>query len=141
VGQVQRRNPTAPGTNDPSGWRDALCQEAERVCHAAAQTAACASFRREAVTALFDATHVGITAEAYINSLDFLIDFHGRDLLKAFRQWLVSLKAPLSYVRLSVELISAAVQQYAADRTIYGKDDFLELANGVRSLAGLARLT
>lgn len=28
----------------------------------------------------------------------------------------------------------------ADDRTVYGTDDFLELANGVRALAGLAPL-
>jgi hypothetical protein len=141
VGQVQRRNPTAQGTEDPSDWRDALCQEAERVRRAAAQTAACESFRRDAVIALFDATHAEITTDAYIERLEFLIDFHGRDLLKALRQWLVSLKVPLSYERLSTELIPAAVGQYAGDRAIYGKDDFLDLANGVRSLAGLAPLS
>jgi hypothetical protein len=35
VGHVQRRNPTPPGTEDPTDWRDALCREAERVCQAA----------------------------------------------------------------------------------------------------------
>jgi hypothetical protein len=140
VGQVQRRNPTAPGSEDPSAWRDALCQEAERVCRAAAHTAECPSFHREVVSALFDAAHAEITAESYIKSLEFLIDFHGRDLLKAFHMWLVSRKVPLSYERLCGELIPAAIRQYGGDRTIYGKDDFLDLANAVRALAGLAAL-
>jgi hypothetical protein len=140
VGQVQRRSPTAPDTEDPIAWRDELCKEAERVCRAAAQTAACPSFHRDAVAALFDTTHAEITADSYIKDLEFLIDFHGRDLLKAFRHWLVSFKVPLSYERLSGELIPTAVRQYAANRAIYGSDDFLDLANGVRSLAGLAPL-
>ncbi len=140
VGQVQRRNPTVPGSEDPSAWRDALCQEAERVCRAAAQTAECASFYREAVTLLFDTTHAEITANSYIKDLEFLIDFHGRDLLKTFHQWLVSRKVPLSYERLSGELMPVAVQQYAGNRAIYGKDDFRDLANAVRALAGLAPL-
>src|SRR5260370_2496130 len=42
VGQVQRRNPPTPTVTGPIGpneWREALCQEVERVCSAAAQTA------------------------------------------------------------------------------------------------------
>jgi hypothetical protein len=72
--------------------------------------------------------------------MEFLIDFHGRDLLKEFRQWLGSHKVPLSYDRLREELIPAAVQEYEGNRRIYGEDDFRDLANGVRSLAGLAPL-
>jgi hypothetical protein len=141
AGQVQRRDPTATRAEDPRDWRDALCREAERVCLAAEQTAACAGFHREAVAALFDAAHAEITADSYVKDLEFSIDFHGRDLLKAFREWLVTLKVPLSYERLSDELIPVAVRLYAVNRAIYGKDNFLDLANGVRSLVGLAPLT
>ncbi len=140
VGHVQKRNPTAPGTEEPSDWREALCQEAERVCRAAAQTAACTSFQRDAVTLVFDTAHAEITADFYVSSMEFLIDFHGRDLLKAFHQWLHSRRIPLSYKSLRDQLVPAAVQQYQGNRMIYGTDDFLDLANGVRSLAGLAPL-
>jgi hypothetical protein len=136
----QKRNPPAPGTGDPSDWREALCQEAERVCRAAAQTAECASFHRDAVIVLFDTAYAEITADSYVLDMEFLIDFHGRDLLKAFHQWLGSHKVPLSYKRLCDELIPAAVRQYGENRAIYGNDDFRDLANGVRSLAGLAPL-
>ena len=135
--RVQKRTPTAPGT-DPSDWRDALCQEAERVCRAAAQTAECPSLEREAIIRLFDTTYTELTTESYVKSMEFLIDFHGRDLLKGFRDWLASRKVHLSYERLCLALIPAAVRQYGENREIYGTDDFRDLANGVRALAGLA---
>ena len=82
-------NPDSPRErDDPSDWREALCQEAERVCHAAVQTAECDNLRREAITLLFDQTYAEVTADDYVKERGFLIDFHGRDLLKAFRQWL-----------------------------------------------------
>jgi hypothetical protein len=140
VGHIQKRNPTAPGTEDPSDWREALCQEAERICRAAARTAACADFGRDAVIVLFDTAYAEITADPYVLNMEFLIDFHGRDLLKDFHQWLVSHRVPLSYKRLRDELIPAAVRQYDGNRAIYGTDDFRDLANGVRSLAGLPPL-
>lgn len=137
--RVQKRTPTAPGT-DPSDWRDALCQEAERVCRAAAQTAECPSLGREAIIRLFDTTYAELTTETYIKATEFLIDFHGRDLLKGFRDWLASRKVHLSYERLCMALTPAAVRQYGENRAIYGTDDFCDLANGVRALAGLAPL-
>ena len=138
--RVQKRNPTAPETDDPSGWREALCQEAERVRHAAVQTAECPGLEREAMILLFDTVYAEVTADAYVEQMEFLIDFHGRDLLKAFRDWLSSRRIQLSYKRLCDELIPAAVRQYEGNRAIYGTDDFRDLANGVRSLAGLAPL-
>jgi hypothetical protein len=49
-------------------------------------------------------------------------------------------EVPLSYKSLRDQLIPAAIQQYEGNRTIYGKDDFLDLANAVRALAGLPPL-
>jgi hypothetical protein len=138
--RVQKRNPIPPGTDDPGDWREALCLEAERICRAAVQTAECEKLRREAIAALFDETYAGVTTDAYVKEMEFLIDFHGRDLLKAFHQWLGSRETPPFYDTLCRELISAAVQQYEVNRTIYGKDDFRNLANAVRALAGLTPL-
>jgi hypothetical protein len=138
VGQVQKRNPPLPTGVDPSDWRESLCQEVERGRRSALQTADWPGFRREAVILLFDTAYAEVTADSYITGMEFLIDFHGRDLLKAFQQWLGSRKVPLSHKRLCDELIPAAVRQYEGNRAIYGKDDFRDLANGVRSLAGLA---
>jgi hypothetical protein len=139
--RVQKRNPVSPGTDDPADWREALCQEAERICRAAAQTAECPDLGREAIIHLFDAAYAELTSDLYVNELGFLIDFHGRDLLKAFQQWLAARKVLLSYDRLSSGLIDAAVREYHGNRSIYGTDDFRDLANGVRSLAGFPPLT
>ena len=117
-----------------------MCQEAERVCRAAVQTAECPNLGREAISLLFDTAYAEVTADDYVKEREFLIDFHGRDLLKAFREWLVSRKILLSYERLCIELIPAAVRQYGENRAIYGSDDFRDLANGVRLLAGLGPL-
>lgn len=140
VGHVQQRSFTAPGASGPNDWREALCQEAERVSQAAALTAGCTHFHRDHVRALFDAAYAQTSAEGYLATLDFLTDFHGKDLLGAFHRWLSSRGASLSRKRLCEALIPAATRQYADDRTTYGTDDFLHLANGVRALAGLAPL-
>jgi hypothetical protein len=72
--------------------------------------------------------------------MEFLIDFHGRDLLKEFLQWLGSPRLPLSYNRLRDELIPDAIPESEGNRGIYGKDDFRDLANDVRSMARLPPL-
>ena len=89
---------------------------------------------------LFDTAYAEVTASSYIEDMEFLIDFHGRDLLKAFQAWLASRGFLRAYKDLCRDLISAAVRQYGDNRAIYGKDDFRDLANGVRSVAGLAPL-
>jgi hypothetical protein len=89
---------------------------------------------------LFDAAYAQVTAVDYFAEMEFLIDFHGKDLLKTFQQWLGSRNVPLSFKGLCDELLPAAVQCYGANRAIYGSDDFRDLANGVRALAGLAPL-
>jgi hypothetical protein len=140
LGQVQKRNPQTPTNVDPNGWREALCQEVERVRNAAARTADCSQFRREEAILMFDAAYAEITAELYVTGMEFLIDFHGKDLLREFHRWLGSRKVLMSYDRLRGELIPAAVQEYEVNRKLYGEDDFRDLANGVRSLAGLTPL-
>jgi hypothetical protein len=77
--RLQKRDPTAPGTDDPIDWREALCQEAERLCRAAVQTAECPNLEREAIIRLFDTAYAEVTASSYIEDMEFLIDFHGRD--------------------------------------------------------------
>jgi hypothetical protein len=140
IGHVQRRNPTRPTLPDPLGpddWREALCQEVERVRQAAVGIAGAAEFGREAVIIWFDSAYGEVTGAAYLASLEFLIDFHGRDLLTEFQQWLSSRSVQLSYNLLLTELIPAAVEEYTTNRAVYGSDDFRDLANGVRALAGL----
>lgn len=140
VGNVQRRNPRVAGTVDPNDWREALCQEVERVANVAAQTAASSQFRRENATRLFDSAYAEITATTYLAQMAFLIDFHGRDLLREIHGWMNARGISLPYGRLRDELIPAAIQEYEVNRLVYGQDDFRDLANGVRALAGLAPL-
>ena len=101
------------------------------------QTAECPDFGREAIVRLFDTAYAELTARL-CHGMAFLIDFHGRDLLKAFRDWLASRK-----IRCPTETHRADTRGCPALRREshdYGTDDFLDLANGVRSLAGLAPL-
>ena len=72
--------------------------------------------------------------------MEFLVDYHGRDLLKEFHQWLWDQGARLSYDNLCEELIPAALQEYEENRNVFGRDDFRDLANGVRLFAGLTAL-
>ena len=46
----------------------------------------------------------------------------------------------LSYDNLCEELIPAALQEYEENRNVFGRDDFRDLANGVRLFAGLTAL-
>ena len=81
------------------------------------------------------------SAPAYLADLKFIEDFHGRKLLEAFLIWLAQEhKSKLSYRRFVIELESAVPSAYRVNRQIYGSDDFLDLASGVRALAGLAPL-
>ena len=75
LGNVQKRFPPRPNTSggvEPNDWREALCQEVERVCDTAAQTAACSQFRRESVVPFFDAAYGEITATSFVTGMEFL---------------------------------------------------------------------
>ena len=87
----------------------------------------------------FEAAYAEVTAQAYNADLEFLLDFHGRNLLEAFHQKLVHDRVRLSYKYLLDELISAAIEEYKENRTVYGTDDFRDLANGLPPLAQAAR--
>ena len=63
-----------------------------------------------AVVARFDQHHAVVTAADYLNNLHFLLDFHGRDLLQAFRHSLTTLGINLSYESLTKELAAATVE-------------------------------
>jgi hypothetical protein len=97
-------------------------------------------FRPQNVAPYFDAAYEEITADQYVSQMEFLVDYHGRDLLKEFRQRLFDQGARLSYERLCEALIPAALLEYEENRNVFGKDDFRDLANGVRLFAGLTEL-
>ena len=91
---------------------------------AAEQTSQCEQFRRENVTPHFDKAYAEITANPYSSQMEFLVDYHGRDLLKEFHQWLWDQGARLSYDNLCGELIPAALQEYEENRNVFGKGPF-----------------
>ncbi len=140
---IQKRLPAKPRADDPSQpcpWREALCQEIESVRSSAEQTSQCVQFRPENVAPFFDTAYAEFTAARYVSQMEFLVDYHGRDLLKEFHQWLLEQGARLPYDSLCEELIPAAVQEYEENRNVFGRDDFRDLANGVRLFAGLTAL-
>lgn len=140
AGRVQKRSPALSAgrdTIDPIAWREALDAEATRLREAGGRTAAEPHLEGHAITARFDRHHSAVTAEGYLRDLQFLFDFHGRDQLKEFSRWLVTLGINLPYDSFVKELAAAMVEVYAGNRTVHGTDHFLQLANGVRALAGL----
>ncbi|HYT92142.1 MAG TPA: hypothetical protein VEL76_25735 [Gemmataceae bacterium] len=144
AGRVQRRVPPLPPGSEGQelvGWREALCQETQRLRDAVAQTMGSPHLEGTAIVRRFDEIYTRVTANEYIANLQFLSDFHGRDLLGEFRRWLGHIGVHLKYEKLVGELIDAAGEVYAATRAVYTPDDFLDLANGVRALAGLPPLS
>ncbi len=143
AGRVQKRTLSLPPgreAGDLEGWREALRCEVQRLREAAVQTDQSPHLQPGAIVERFDEVHRSVTAPDYIANLQFLVDFHGRDLLHEFRNWLEHLGIHLKYQRLVTELLDAVAEVYAGDRAVYGTDDFLALANGVRALAGLPPL-
>lgn len=136
LGRIQKRNPPLDAVDDriaPILWREALCQEVKRVSNSAAATASCMVFSRQNAIRHFDASFDEITAESYIGEMEFLIDFHGLDLLGELRLRVSPGRNALPDDR----LVLGAAAEYEANPLLYGKDDFRDLANGVRALAGL----
>jgi hypothetical protein len=93
-----------------------------------------------AITQRFNEIFASVSAAPYLTQLEFLWDFHGKELLQDFRQWLEGLGIRFRFEKLTKELIAAVPEVYAGNRMIYGSDDFLDLANGVLTWAGLPTL-
>jgi hypothetical protein len=140
---VQKRTPQTPTVNDltdPAPWRESLCQEIERIRVDAQSASQSPLLHRANVLPFFDQAYAEVTAAQYMTEMEFLVDFHGRELLRELYRRLLPQGTRLSFDRLCGELTSAAVNEYDKDRGVYGSDDFLDLANGVRSLAALPPL-
>jgi len=140
TGRIQRRVPMASEPQNRQSWRDALVSESQRLRIAADGTLTSTHLSDEAITNQFDRILDQISFESYFESLRFLVDFHGRDLLTEFLLWLERRGIRLSYSRLINELIEVLPSAYSQNRALYGTDDFLDLANGVRAWAGLTPL-
>jgi hypothetical protein len=131
AGRIQKRVPPLQGlaADNPDEWRNALCQEATRLREAALQTTQSPHLAPAALKQRFDETFASVTAVPYLDQLEFLLDFHGKELLQDFRHWLEGLGVRFSFKKIRKELIDAVPEVYAGNRIIYGSDDFLDLVN------------
>jgi hypothetical protein len=140
AGQVQKRNPGVPGgaNSDADRWRQAFLEEAARLVAKAQAAATSPHLFPAAAGGRYDAELARVSGNDYVNDLRFLEEFNGRDLLGVFLKWLQSechfKPSQKLFLR---ELEKAVPVAYKANRLLYGTDDFLDLANGVRALAGL----
>lgn len=144
AGRVQRRHPPELGQSaaDEASCRSALLQEAARLIEMAQETVRSPHLTAAAIGLRYDGELARLRAPAYLDQREYLKDFHGRDLLQSFHRWLQTQRgaAKLSYKTFAKELWTALPSVYKANRALFGTDDFLDLANGVRALAGLPRL-
>ncbi len=144
AGRIQKRVPPSPGggtSPDATACRRAYLDEGARLVAKAGEARESPHLTPASLGARYDEILTSLTEPAYLAELKFIEDFRGRDLLEAFRLWLAQEhKSKLSYRRFVIELEAAVPTAYRANRQIYGSDDFLDLANGVRALAGLAPL-
>lgn len=140
AGQVQRRHPKVPtaSTPDAAVCRQALLDEAARLVTKAQEASTSPHLTPSSVGGRYDAEHARVSAADYMSELRFLEEFHSRDLLNAFHEWLRrEHNSRLDRKRLVRELGESVPIVYQRNRSVYGTDDFLDLANGVRALAGL----
>ena len=133
------RGATAP---DPAECRRALLEEAARISATAVDTSRSPHLTAAAIAARYDEHLAALTAPDYLATLRFLEDFDGDELLSALLAWLqTEHRATVKRKTLVKELERAVPVAYAANRLVFRTDDFLDLANGVRALAGLAPLS
>lgn len=143
AGRVQRRAPPVLGARapDPAACKQALLEEAARLATKGREAADSPHLAAASVGARYEEQLAHVSSDGYLAGLRFLEEFNAKELLGAFLTWLqeehqVSLKR-----RTLVEELEKAVPfVYGANRSVYGTDDFCDLANGVRALAGLPPL-
>ncbi len=144
AGRIDNGLPTALslGSPDVATCRQALIAEAARIIQKANETSACTYLAPLEIQQRYDDELARITADGYMSQSSFLEEFHGRDLLAAFHERLKeTYDMKLSREKFTEALRDAVHVVYSANRLLYGTDDFLDLANGVRALAGLPALT
>ena len=115
--------------------------EAARIVTKAGEAAASPHLTRAAVSARYDRELARVTAADYVDAGSFLEEFHGRELCVDLHGWLTHHGATgLRRKSLEQELAAAVVEVYREVPAPDGLDDFRDLANAVRSLAGLPPL-
>lgn len=144
AGRIQKRNAGVAGKVNPDAvsCRQAFLEEAARLVAKAQETVVSPHLTPLAVGRRYDDELARLSAADYLGDMHFVEEFHGRDLLGALCDWLQhEYKITLSkkaFGKLVVqELVKAVPVAYQTNRQLYGTDDFLDLANGVRALAKL----
>ena len=144
AGRIDNGLPTvlSQGSPNVAACRQALIAEVTRMIQKANETAACMYLAPLAIQQRYDDELARITAGGYMSQSCFLEEFHGRDLLGAVHARLnETYKMRLSRKTFTESLRDAVHVVYSANRLLYGTDDFLDLANGVRALAQMPPLT
>lgn len=139
AGRVQKRVPSVPRPPRPDAavCRQAVIREAARVVAKAGEAAASPHLMPAAVGARYDQELARLNEDSYMNALRFLEEFNGKELLAELCGWLGrEYRFRLSVDRFTEELRKALPVVYRTNRRLYGTDDFLDLANGDRALAG-----
>lgn len=144
AGRIDNGLPPAlsQGSPDVATCRQALMAEAARIIQKANETSACTYLAPLEIQQRYDDELARITAGGYMSQSCYLEEFHGRDLLAALHGRLTeTYKMRLSREKFTEALRDAVHVVYSANRLVYGTDDFLDLANGVRALAQMPPLT
>jgi hypothetical protein len=144
AGRIQRRVPDLLGARthpDAPSCRLALVDEAQRLMTAAGEAAMSPLFAPTSIEARYDAALSEIREPEYLRKMQFLEDFNGKDLLWELCEWLRRHgQVRMKEARLTEELSNALPDVYRGNPSLHGADDFRDLANGVRALAGLPKL-
>jgi hypothetical protein len=140
AGRVQKRSLEVPLGSDAPVCREALLDEAERLRVSATETVASPHLTADAITSRFEQILAGVTTAEYLRDLRFLEEFNGHDLFDQFRVILQQQGIRLPADKLSGGLIDALRDLYRTTPGLFVPDDFRDLANGVRALAGLPML-
>lgn len=140
AGQIQKRFPASLSKGLPTTemCRQALRDEVVRLVTKAKETVSSIHLEEASIRQRYDIEVLRLNEADYLNGMRFLEEFHGRDLLATFFEWLQKeynfLMRKNHLVR---ELENAVPLVYQGNRLLYGTDDFRDLANGVRALANL----
>lgn len=140
AGRVQKRFPSFSGEPNPDEirCRTELINETSRLIQMARQAAQSPHLDPSAVNNRYTAELDRIKQHDYMRDLKFLEEFHGKDLIPLFCEWLRSkFNTQLRRRTFEMELVKTVAGVYQRNRLLYGTDDFLDVANGVRALANL----
>jgi hypothetical protein len=144
AGRVQKRVPDVLTTHDSKSaddCRQCVLSEVTRLLEAAKTVGVCPQLNLRTIETRYTELETQYAAEEYMNSLRFLEDFDGKRLMGRIQSWLQANGVQLRRKRLLKMCADAAVSVYDNDRTVFGMDEFLSLANGVRRLGGLPPIT